>query len=293
MIRFMLILLGLLVLFMIAGGIPIEGGAQTTVFRTPAFIALLVTLCALLILGCARYGRGLRRAVFWPAHLGIVLILLGAGLGFLSGVSGHLAMPMGSWHMADRLPAGQGDSIPLGFGLSVRDFDVKHYDPTYLLYHPKTDEARKAEDYSLVTELALTVDGVLPIEGYGEVPRSELWDVAASAWVPQLSLTNGWVLQRGRETPKEYTATLDIRKGRETETRVLKVNKPVTVNDWRIYLVSYEMHPRQYVQVFLRRDPGRRVVIAGIWLVIVGTTLLCWRRRGSCKAPEKPTHTHE
>jgi hypothetical protein len=38
----------------------------------------------------------------------------------------------------------------------------------------------------------------------------------------------------------------------------------------------YKMNPRPYVVCLLRRDPGRKAVIAGIWLVIVGIAGLCW-----------------
>jgi hypothetical protein len=280
MIHFAIILLGALVMFMIAGGIPLAAGAQTVVFRTPIFMALLGVLCVLLVLGCARYGRGQwRRAAFWPAHLGIVLILAGAALGLLLAERGEMALPVDALHKTDCLPsAKQGAGVPLGFALSVSDFKVDYYDPRYRLFTPTTDHPRSAQDYICREELALTSAGELQIQGYGTVARATLWDPSQGAWVPNLTLTNGWILERGSGTPKVFVATLETDCGGVTATHTLKVNRPVTVGEWRVYLMSYETNPRPYVQLFLRRDPGRRLAITGIWCVIGGVAALCWRR---------------
>jgi len=224
------ILLVVLALFMIAGGIPIEGDAQLVVFRTPMFVVLLDALCVLLVLGCARYGRRPARAVFLPAHLGVLLVLAGTAMSALLGADGHLSLPVGGWHAANRLPvAADSAAVELGFRLSVTDFEVSYY----------------------------------------ESPRD-------------------------RSVPKDFEATLSIVEDGNESIRMLKVNKPVTVAGWRIYLMSYEMHPSPYVRLLLRRDPGRITVLVGIWLIIVGTALLCWRREsGRTRHGEQVTEREE
>ncbi len=219
MIRATLMLLGLLALFLIAGGIPVAGEVPTIVFQTPLFRLLLALLCVLLGLGCARYGRGWRRLIFWPVHLGIVLILIGAGLGALRGVEGQLVLPVGEWHAAGHLPLPDGTDLPLGFEISVHDFDVTYYEPT--------------------------------------------------ADAPQV------------RTPKLFKADVVVTQGDVTTPAELMVNHPVTAGSWRIYLMSYELEPRPFVLVSVRNDPGRGAVIAGIWMVIIGTALLCWRKQGA------------
>jgi hypothetical protein len=210
-----LMLLGLLALFLIAGGIPVGGAVPTVVFHTPLFMMLLALLCVMLGLGCARYGRGWRRLVFWPVHLGVVLILVGAGLGALRGVEGQMTLPVGGWHAASHLPLPDGRNIPLGFAVAVDDFEVTYYEPT-------------------------------------------------------------------QQTPKLFKAELTLKHGETTTQAELMVNHPVTANGWRIYLMSYELGARPAILVSVRHDPGRRAVITGIWFVIIGTALLCWRKR---KAP--------
>lgn len=286
MIRLAVLLFMVLALFMIAGVIPVENHAQTVVFRTPLFLALLAGTGLLSTLACARYGRSLRRLPFCLAHLGVACILAGAGVGAGWGTHGHLALPVGNWHATDRLPVSEGDAgVPLGFRLSVNDFRVDHYDPTYLLYRPKTSEPRSADDYEFHAELSPTGEGTLRVGGFGEVPRQDLWDAASSNWIEQVRLANGWVLQRGRQTPREFEAVLGIDLAGVVSTRILRVNHPQTVNGWRIYLMSYNTKPQSVVQLYLRRDPGRWSVLAGIWAVIAGVAAMCWRRSASKEVP--------
>ena len=283
MIRATIVLLGLIALCLMKGGIPMGGEVSTAIFHSPLFILLLATLSGLLVLGCARYGRGVRGLIFWPVHLGVILILLGAGLGALHGVEGKMTVPVAGWHVATHLPLPDGRNLPLGFGFSAEDFEVDHYDPSYSLYKPLIENPRSVDDYGAGEEVVLSAAGTLELKGYGSVPREQLWNGASSTWVEELGLPNGWVLQRRSPTPKEFRATLKIEQGTETSSHILKVNHPATANQWRIYLMSYELHPQPFILVSVRRDPGRSSVIAGIWCVIFGTALLCWRKRGATR----------
>jgi hypothetical protein len=57
----------------------------------------------------------------------------------------------------------------------------------------------------------------------------------------------------------------------------LRVNHPVAFGGWRFHLVSCdESGTMAYLSA--RRDPGRGVVIAGIWAAIAGVAAMCWRR---------------
>jgi hypothetical protein len=266
---------------MAAGGIPIENDAQAAVFRTPVFVALLVLLCLLLAFACARYGRSWRQMPFWLAHGGVVTVLLGAALGAAFGVHGRLALPVEERHAVDRLPTGpdgRGEPVPLGFRLSVRDFKVDYYLPAYLLYAPKPGPAG-TEAPAFEAELALRADGSLPVPGRLPLGKAELWDERLQDWTERYDLPDGRMLQRGRRAPRTFEAALALREGGVESVRPLRVNSPVTVNDWRVYLESYGgRHPDLYVQLRLRRDPGRPYVILGIWMVIAGTAWLCWRR---------------
>lgn len=273
-----LILLSALALFMVAGGIPLEDEAQLAVFRTPVFIALMGGFGMLLIVACARFGRGMKRIPFWLAHFGVVLMLFGAGLGYRTAEKGNLALPVGGWHKADRAMHADGSSIDLDFKVSVTDFDVDFYDPVYRLYKPTVAAPRTGEDYTHHTDLVLAGDGSLDVAEYGVVTRDRLRDPATDDCVPQLELENGWILQAEERTPRKFVATVSLENGEAGKTADVMVNRPVSFNGWRIYLMSYGMSPSPYVYLLVRRDPGRSFVIYGIWCVLVGTAALCWRK---------------
>lgn len=273
-------LLALAVAFLIAGAIPVDGGAQTVIFRTPVFRLILAVLAGSLVVVCVRKGRSWRAAPFWLTHLGVAIVLAGAGLGAWRGIRGDLAVPITERHAVRELRARDGGAVPLGFGLSVTNFRVEHYDPQYRLFRPPRTEAGERPDaYVPMGDFAVSENRDLVLEAYGSVPVAQLKDESRKAWIPQLALTNGWVLQLSRQTPRGFHAvlTLDVPDGPNV-TKDLLINRPVLFRGWRLYLMSYEMEPQPYVLIHVRRDPGRCLVVFGIWMVILGIAWMCWRR---------------
>ena len=63
----------------------------------------------------------------------------------------------------------------------------------------------------------------------------------------------------------------------ESRTEPLAINHPFTHRGWRFYLMSYDREAQRYVWLSARRDPGRPIVIAGIWGILLGVTWLCWK----------------
>lgn len=82
-------------------------------------------------------------------------------------------------------------------------------------------------------------------------------------------------------TDKYYEATLMILPGgsREIEEVPLIVNYPHRENGWKIYLMNYDQITESSVQIMLKKDPGEFVTLTGIWLVIVGTFVMCLLRK--------------
>lgn len=75
-----------------------------------------------------------------------------------------------------------------------------------------------------------------------------------------------------------------IRRGvAEPEYQSLRVNHPVRVNGWKIYLMNYEESTTgQVVDIMLKKNPGEYVTLAGIWMAIVGGFIMCLlRKRGA------------
>ncbi|MBN1673293.1 MAG: cytochrome c biogenesis protein ResB [Kiritimatiellae bacterium] len=280
--KFTVWLLAVVVLFLIAGAIPLADGAHTVVFRTPMFVLVLATLGVTLVLCGARH-LSLRRADFALAHLGVVVILAGAFVGFVAGRKRTFAVPVVAEHTIREIPALDDRQTPirLDFGITVARFDVAFYEPTYNLYTPvpAPGDRGRAADYVFVKKLALGRDGRLMVDERVALDRARLAD-AGGELREQIVLDDGRVLQIGR-TPKHFAAALRLsRNDQLVREAMLEVNRPVSFAGWRFYLMDYDHQHRRYVVLSARRDPGRLLVIAGIWAVMSGTAVMCWRRSG-------------
>lgn len=288
-------ILAILVLFMLAGVIPAGQGEQGVLYRTPVFVALLGIL-AFSILSCSRRHRFSRKTVgFFLTHYGVVAILGGAFAGYVLGKKGELAVPITAHHTLWELTGRDGSALPLGFGLSVTDFDVQFYDPDYDLYRIAPSQAQAEEDgdggggaqYEYVARFTLSREGRLDLGELGHVDETDLrGDSGTGDWVEQHVLSNGWVLQKASATPKRYAASVKITDtDGSTHEADLVVNQPVQHRGWRLYLMSYDQEAKRYVVLGLRRDPGRTAVILGIWALMAGVALMCLRRAGVADEP--------
>ncbi|OGV58109.1 MAG: hypothetical protein A2283_16230 [Lentisphaerae bacterium RIFOXYA12_FULL_48_11] len=212
------ILFGLLVLFMLAGVFPVQGGMQTVVFYTPVFL-LLMAILATLSLACCWKKRNifLKKIGFQLTHLGIIVILAGALTGYLTAKKSEFALPISSTHEIKQIPTPDGQSsYDMGFGITVTNFTVDFYEQT---------EGRLAT------------------------------------------------------TPKHFQASLQITPNDGPAiSHKLEVNHPVEHQGWRFFLMSYDTESRRYVVLGARSDPGRKVVFAGIAMLMLGCTIMCFRK---------------
>lgn len=171
--------------------------------------------------------------------------------------------------------------LALPFSLGVTRFRVDHFDPDYALYLPPTAEA---EEYTYVDSYTPGPGGVT-IGPDDVVPLSRLRPEGGE-WVAQVVLSDQRMLRRLPAGDRYYEARVVIRDTTEEGTTVeeaftLAVNQPVRYRGWRFYLVSYDRQhgEARYLNLTARRDPGRNVVIAGIWMLMAGTFLLCLMRK--------------
>lgn len=281
------ILLCLLVLFMIAGAIPVQAGIQVVVFKTPLFL-LLAGVLVVLLLKCS-FGRRLswRRLPFLLTHIGTAAILAGAAIGFALGRKAELGLPITEHHVARDIPLRDGTTLNMGFGVTVREFTVDYYSARYGLYRPPAVTMGADTDYDLINEITVEADGTADLGAAGQITSGELRDGEGGEWKTQYVLENGCVLQYVSSTARSFTAQLRFTDDEENTTDAeLSVNHPVTFGGWRIYLMSYDQDARRYVVLNARRDPGRNMVIIGIWLVIVGTGLMCFRKNKATRADD-------
>jgi len=69
----------------------------------------------------------------------------------------------------------------------------------------------------------------------------------------------------------------------EPEYKSLRVNYPIRINGWKIYLMNYENSGTgQIVDIMLKKNPGEYVTLSGIWMTIIGGFIMCLlRKRGA------------
>ena len=89
-----------------------------------------------------------------------------------------------------------------------------------------------------------------------------------------LKLDNGKALVMASREPKRYASDVNIytQDGKNIMTEI-EVNKPYSINGWKIYQLSYneQMGKWSNVSVFeLVRDPWLHAVYVGIYLLIIG-----------------------
>jgi len=284
-----IVLLSLIVLLLLVAVVPIPGGLSTSaIYHSPVFILLLALLCGACVWCCLRRRPRFRKIGFLMVHLAVVLVLAGAFVAYLFGEEGNLRLPLGARHYADALPPDTRAAPrprPLGFEIAADDFQIEFYPPTYTLYAllPKEEVEQGQMPYEALKDYDVGSADTLSIEGMGDFAVSNLRNEADGEWLPQYRLPNGMVLSLSSKTPAFYGVTLLVRDGELETARRVEINAPASYGGWRFYLMSYDSRNLSHVDIFVRRDPGRAAVIAGMWILIAGAFVLAFqrRRRGS------------
>lgn len=274
--RFAVIVLSAVILLLLAGVVPVGGGlSATAVYYSPVMMVLLALLSGGCVVSCFR-----RRSVgFVLVHIGVVMILIGAFVGYLFGTKGTLRLSLRSPQAQTRLLTQDRETVAFGFSVAAEDFEVEFYPPVYKLFRPLPPEQVKPGRMPFEQDGEYRTDGVESwmIDGR-EVAVSSLWK--NGAWTERVRLDDGSVLFHGPQTPSFYGVTL-LANG---EKLPVSINHPAGYKGWRFYLESFDPVNRSYVVLSARRDPGRGAVIAGIWVVMIGMFVLCFRRAGGGEA---------
>ncbi len=283
-----------LVLFMLAGGVPVDKGDVTTVFHTPAFIIAAFIFCIAILYECWLRRRSWKRLSFFITHLSIVAILVGCLVGMFFTVKSEFSLKVGREYVYREVPGprkersmqGMGHpmdsgNIPLGFGIAVDKFDVEHFPAEYDMFLPveKTDPyGQKHQDYDY-SKTYYVKNGDFKFDNGTVVSVDQLRNKETGRWSQQHIVEGVGILQLAPLRDKHYEVELLLLKdeeGEDTELRKMKINYPVTYNGWKLYLMSYDKQYNQYITISARRDPGRILVVGGFWALMLGVVMMCF-----------------
>jgi DNA-binding Lrp family transcriptional regulator len=272
--QFSVYVMSLIVILLVAGAFPLIGA--TEVYKSGFMIVMLGLLSLLTLKCCIKQKFKLKKAGFYLSHLGVIVILAGAFLGYLKSEKVSLGVYVGESYVTNQIYDQQhpGRSIPLDFSFYITDFNVEKFDPSFTLY--KKDES--APSGFKMLETYNIHNGRINIKETGsDISVSQLKDPQGN-WLPHFFIDTDYMLFKNKAGDKWYSAEFNI-KG-EKRKFLLAVNHPVSYKKWRFYLMSFGRDVRgEYVIMTARRDPGRNIVITGIWMLMAGIFMICFLRK--------------
>lgn len=274
-------ILVIIVVFLIIGSILMSTKIYEKIFWSPLCFLLLGIFTVITAVCSFKQGFKIKKIGFQLCHLGIVVIMFGACIGYFSSVKSVAAFPMNVPFTQFQLE--DNSVIDLDFSVSVIDFQVTRYDPDYYLLRALNGNTKSNDikDFENLGVFKQQFDGSYNLKEYGIVGSDELKDSGArDGWRDRLELKNDLVLIKDTPKDKHYLAKIMFvdANGREI-IESLEVNKPVDYSGWRFYLNSYDRDMNSYVVLTAKRDPGTIFVIYGIWAVLIGTVILCFGKR--------------
>lgn len=279
---------------------------------------LFANLFILLSLGMATIKNlktfELRKLGYIVSHLGLWIVIFGANLG--SSQLLRLQMEVREGNISNiAFDKSTNTQYEMPFAIKLVDFILEEYNPKLTIVSNKTGKLIQGNGKNIL--LIDTVgskpllDWQIIIEEYnyssakagnryyfvnerGAAPSAlvSVIDKAGdtiSGWIScgsfnrpyeSLKLNDEFSLIMLFPEPKKFTSEIEIsQKNGNHQKLSLQVNKPTTVDGWKIYQLSYDTELGRWsdVSVFeLIRDPWLPVVYTGIFLMLAGAVYMFW-----------------
>ena len=212
-----------------------------------------------------------RRLWLAGLHLCVSVLVCGAFIDYACEVKERAALPLHATHAV-------GGEAP-DFKLRVLDFKETFYSdaPTYSLFTMQADGAGDTEEVPCENGMLLVGDERIPVTELHQAPDMPRPCKVLPGNPPRVVVQNPPAV-------RDYAATCEItttHRGREEKYKAtLRVNNPLSVKGWQVYLESHGTHMgKPCVTLLLRRAPGRLAVISGMVGIIVCTACWCWWKK--------------
>ncbi len=260
--RISFILFFIVIAVVAVASIVVESDFQVDFFSSPAIVVLAFVVTVVTIVCCVTHKINLKSIPFFVCHLGIVVFAIGALLGVFFCRSAQFNIPIDKARFFSTVEMQNGEPVDFGFEINVSDFTVLKYDPDYALYKGDT-YLRTIQRYP---------DGYYHVNETGSVHENQI--NGEETYV----IDSNYTLKRLEPNDKKYIAYFNTMDPDEQIHKfVMEVNKPITYNGWKFYLMSYDMENQSYISLNAKNDPGVVIAVYGMWLLIIGTLLMCFR----------------
>jgi len=277
---------------------------------------LFAQIYFLVILGIVTLRRSFplkgKNIAFFLNHFGLWLTLFAASIG-----AGDLQRVTLTANKTDAVFYGvdqNGETIhDLGIAIQLNEFLIEEYPPKAFIIDDKSGDILSKQIFYLekgnkgeimnweveVTEFyeyGVSMGGEFhPVYDIGAAPAAYLitknkktnevnegWISCGSFRFPGnfLQLSDGMLLVMADPEPKKYSSKVKIytSSGDALETTI-EVNKPVTVDGWKIYQLDYNHDMGKWSDISileLVKDPWISVVYFGIFMLIIGALYMFW-----------------
>lgn len=277
---------------------------------------LFAQIYFLVILGMVTLRRSFplkgKNIGFFLNHFGLWLTLFAASIG-----AGDLQRVTLTANMTDAVFYGVDQNKKtihdLGIAIQLKEFNIEEYPPKAFIIDNKSGSILNKQLFYLekgnkgeiidreveVTEFykygVYMGDKFHPVYDIGAAPAAyviirnkktnevnEGWISCGSFRFPGkfLELSDGMLLVMADPEPKKYSSKVKIytSSGDALET-IIEVNKPVTVDGWKIYQLNYNRDMGKWSDISileLVKDPWISVVYFGIFMLIAGAIYMFW-----------------
>ncbi|MFA8433675.1 MAG: cytochrome c biogenesis protein ResB [Marinifilaceae bacterium] len=284
---------------------------------------LLISLYLLLILGLVTVRRlfffRLKNWGFVCSHLGLWIAIWAGGLGAgdLVRLKMNLTENKTEWRAYDD----KGKLYELPLAIHLKDFRIEEFHPKLAVVENSTGELYEKTQPSMIMieegmecelhDWNVEIVNFLESSGrfgnryhqlndFGAVPSARIrvkdqQGMELEGWIScgsfnmqheSLKLDDQHSLVMTVPEPKRFSSEVVVftPSGKKAEV-ILEVNKPFTMDGWKIYQLSYDEKMGKYSQfsiVELVRDPWQPLVYLGIFMMIIGAIHIFWigKRKG-------------
>lgn len=256
----------------------------------------------------------LRKLGYIVSHLGLWIVIFGANFG--SSQLLRLQMEITEGDISNTAyNKTTTTKYQMPFAIKLNDFILDEYKPKLAIVNNQTGKLLKGNGKNIIlvdtVENQTLMDWKIDIEEYiyssakagnnyffvnerGAAPSVLVSAIAKNGdtitgWIScgsfnrpyeSLKLTKQFSLIMLFPEPKKFTSKIEILQPNGNHQEIeLQVNKPITVDGWKIYQLSYDSELGRWsdVSVFeLIRDPWLPVVYTGIFLMLIGALYMFW-----------------
>ncbi|MCT4603664.1 MAG: cytochrome c biogenesis protein ResB [Marinifilum sp.] len=285
---------------------------------TTSWPFLLISFYLLIVLALVIIKKAipfkLKNWGFVCSHLGLWITIFSAGLG--SGDLMRLRMDLHENKTEWKAYDDKGNYYELPLAIKLNDFVIEEFNPKMAVVENESGELYEATKPSMIMiednltcelhDWSVKVDEFLmssgragdkyhPLHDFGAAPAAKV-SVALnqkdsiSGWIScgsfnrpheSLKLNEKYSLLMTVPEPKKFSSKVTIfTPNGEKKDQVLQVNKPHTVNGWKIYQLSYDEKMGKYSTlsvVEVVKDPWQIYVYIGIFMMMIGAIYMFWR----------------